>query len=91
MKPLLVAATIVLAVPATGGRAEAQNYPWCAYYANDLGENCGFATYEQCMENVPGIGGSCERNTQYGPPAAGGPGSTLSRPPRPPRHKRSHP
>jgi len=59
----------------TGGictRAEALNYPWCAYYDGGRGgggTNCGFTTYQQCMATVSGIGGFCERNTQYVPPA----------------------
>lgn len=39
----------------------AQNYPWCAYY--DLGtagfRNCGFATLQQCLNDVSGLGGNC--------------------------------
>lgn len=46
----------------------AQNYPWCAYYAK-AGANCGFATYEQCMEALSGNGGFCNINSQYVPPA----------------------
>jgi len=49
--------------------ASAQNYPWCAYYGDDFGgTNCGFVSYEQCMATVTGIGGFCDRNTQYIPP-----------------------
>jgi hypothetical protein len=48
--------------------AQAQNYPWCAYYSGDGGpRNCGFQTFEQCQADVSGIGGSCRRNTQYEP------------------------
>jgi hypothetical protein len=32
------------------------------------GTNCGFTTFQQCLDNVPGIGGFCDRNTQYRPP-----------------------
>jgi hypothetical protein len=51
--------------------AQAQNYPWCATYSMGTGgsQNCGFSSFEQCMENVRGIGGFCDRNTQYVPPA----------------------
>jgi hypothetical protein len=31
--------------------------------------NCGFSTFEQCLETVHGIGGFCERNDWYQPPA----------------------
>jgi hypothetical protein len=41
--------------------AEAQNYPWCAYYNFGFGgaTNCGFVTYQQCLATVRGVGGSC--------------------------------
>lgn len=53
--------------------AEAQNYPWCAYYSAGRGggggTNCGFTTFAQCQATVSGIGGFCAQNTQYQPPA----------------------
>jgi len=67
MKALLVAGTLLVAAAASS-RAEAQNYPWCAYYGRGDGTNCGFTTYEQCMATVRGIGGFCNINTQYVPP-----------------------
>jgi hypothetical protein len=42
-----------------GNRAQAQNYPWCAYYSmgdDGGGTNCGFTTFEQCMETARGLG-----------------------------------
>jgi Protein of unknown function (DUF3551) len=69
---------------AIGTPAEAQNYPWCANYgspAGDGGTNCGFTTFQQCLATVSGIGGSCDRNTQYVPPGG-------SRAPRHGRHYR---
>jgi Protein of unknown function (DUF3551) len=41
--------------------AEAQEYPWCAYYNFDRGgaRNCGFATFQQCLAAVRGVGGNC--------------------------------
>jgi hypothetical protein len=62
----VAAATAALAPP-----AHAQtNYPWCAHYGNGTGGamNCGFTTFEQCLETVRGIGGFCERNDWYRPP-----------------------
>jgi len=48
--------------------AHAQNYPWCAYYGGpDGARNCGFETFAQCQADISGIGGSCQRNTQYQP------------------------
>ena len=55
----LVAAATALGAPAP---AQAQNYPWCAYYgAGFEGTNCGFSSFAQCMADVSGIGGFCER------------------------------
>jgi hypothetical protein len=73
MRSLFVALVILVLAAAIGTRAEAQNYPWCAYYGGGEeggGTNCGFVSFEQCMETVRGIGGFCDRNTQYRPPAA---------------------
>jgi Protein of unknown function (DUF3551) len=80
MRLLLLAPAIFFTVVAMSGKASAQNYPWCAYYGDDSGENCGFSTYGQCMQTIAGMGGSCERNTQYVPPP--GPRATLRYRPR---------
>ncbi len=72
MRILLFVLGILVGIAAIGTRAEAQNYPWCAYYSggddDGGGTNCGFTTFEQCMATVSGIGGFCMRNTQYQPP-----------------------
>jgi hypothetical protein len=39
-------------------------YPWCAFMGC-LGENCGFATYQQCRATLSGIGGYCGINPWY--------------------------
>jgi hypothetical protein len=41
--------------------AKAQNGEWCAYYNTGDGgsRNCGFATFEECLATVRGIGGNC--------------------------------
>jgi hypothetical protein len=69
---LLFAVMAICGTVAAASRAEAQNYPWCSYYtaSGGGGTNCGFTTFAQCMDNVRGIGGFCDRNTQYRP--AGG-------------------
>ena len=67
MKLLIAILAICLDVAATT-RAEAQ-YPWCSYTASGGGgSDCGFTTFQQCLDNVRGIGGFCDRNTQYQPP-----------------------
>ena len=56
--------------------AEAQNYPWCAYYNGKFGgTNCGFTTFQQCLDTVSGIGGFCQLNNLYQPPPGPHPSS----------------
>ena len=60
-----IAAIASLLALATPVRAEIE-YPWCAQYGGrDGGRNCGFVSYEQCMETVRGMGGFCEQNLFY--------------------------
>ena len=71
MKALLVILAIFAVTAGIGTRAQAQNYPWCATYdVGDAAYNCGFVSREQCMATVRGIGGFCNLNAQYVPPAA---------------------
>jgi hypothetical protein len=71
MRHYLFAMAIVVAALTVGGRAEAQNYPWCAQYSGLGGTNCGFTTRAQCQATLAGMGGFCVRNTMYRP--GGGP------------------
>jgi Domain of unknown function (DUF4399) len=48
-----------LAVDA-GSQAQAQA-PWCHIDARGV-TNCGYYSFEQCRQNIPGSGGSCVRN-----------------------------
>ena len=44
-------------------QAEAQNYPWCAIYSGGMGgggTNCGFTTFQQCMDTARGLGSFCQ-------------------------------
>jgi Protein of unknown function (DUF3551) len=52
-----------LALTALPGR-EAAAAAYCAYSGGIRGgyENCGFYTWEQCLENIRGMGGHCMRN-----------------------------
>jgi Protein of unknown function (DUF3551) len=71
MKPLLFGIGILAAVSSFSPRAQAQNYPWCAYLGGGMGGggvNCGFVSFEQCMETARGNGSDCRVNTQYSPP-----------------------
>jgi uncharacterized protein DUF3551 len=78
MKLSLFFLGILAATVCVGQSAEAQNYPWCAYYGPHFGAtNCGFATFQQCLAAISGVGGSCGANPMYQP---------APRPYRPPRH-----
>ena len=48
-------------------------YPWCAQYGGRMGgaANCGFTTFEQCLDALRGNGGACVQNPWYEPPPAG--------------------
>jgi hypothetical protein len=61
---------ICVGIVGVGTHAEAQNYPWCAIYSGRAGggTNCGFTTFEQCMDTARGLGSFCQPNTQYVPP-----------------------
>jgi len=80
MRILLLLLAAYVAAVAVGTRAEAQNYPWCAYYSGGGvggGTNCGFITFQQCMETARGLGSLCQPNTQYQPPPGPHPPSKL--------------
>ena len=75
MRLLLITVSTLTAVILFGTSAEAQNYPWCAIYSEGGaggGTNCGFTTFEQCMETARGLGSLCQPNTQYQPPPGKG-------------------
>lgn len=78
MRRFIIATVVAIAamiVFAPARPAAAIEYPWCAQYSGGEdgggGRNCGFVSFEQCMQTVRGMGGSCERNLFYeGQPAA---------------------
>jgi len=70
MRFLLLMLGIIAGTAWIGTPAQAQSYPWCAVLnMGDTSYNCGFDTEAQCKESVSGIGGFCEKNTQYVLPA----------------------
>jgi hypothetical protein len=91
MRALLFVAVILAVTGAVSTPAQAQNYPWCAQYGGGDtggGTNCGFTTFEQCLATLSGMGGFCNRNTQYVPP----PGPHAAAVTQAPwRHHRRHP
>ena len=71
MRAVLPVLSILIAAVGLSTRADAQNYPWCAHYSGGgMGGamNCGFTTFQQCLDTVSGIGGFCEKNDWYKPP-----------------------
>src|SRR5215471_6822373 len=67
MRFVLLALSVIAATTVLNTPTKAQNYPWCAYYGGKEGggTNCGFTTFQQCLDTVSGIGGSCQRNNLY--------------------------
>jgi hypothetical protein len=61
----LVAAAMLMGTPPASAQ-NAPNAPWCAYYDRDTA-NCGFFTFEQCLQTISGIGGWCQPNPWYVP------------------------
>jgi hypothetical protein len=72
MKLALFVLGILFVTTAISSRADAQNYPWCVLWSGKAGgsRNCGFVSFDQCMQTAQGAGGFCMQNTQYEPPAA---------------------
>jgi hypothetical protein len=80
MRTLLLVFGISVGIVGIGNRAEAQNYPWCAHYGTGFESmNCGFTTFQQCLDTVRGIGGFCMQNNTYQPPQLLGPRSRRTR------------
>ena len=66
MRLLLAVLSICVGLVSMGENAEAQNYPWCAHLGTGFeSTNCGFTTFQQCMDTVRGIGGFCMVNNTY--------------------------
>lgn len=64
MRISLTVLGILVALAAMVAPAEAREYPWCATYRSGS-RNCGFATHEQCMKALSGVGGVCTHNSHY--------------------------
>lgn len=60
---LAALATPTLLTPSTG---HADPYKYCSVTSYMGGTtNCGFTTYEQCMQTTRGMGGTCQVNQFY--------------------------
>ena len=71
MKFLLLVFSVITVATVINSPTKAQNYPWCAQYSDGSGGamNCGFASLQQCLADVSGIGGFCTQNSTYQPSA----------------------
>jgi hypothetical protein len=70
MRPYAISLAVVVGAAAIVLPAQAQNYPWCANFADGAGVNCGFSSYQQCMTTSQGSGGYCTKNNLYVAPNA---------------------
>lgn len=66
---MLGAAAAIATMSAFAQPAKAAiEYPWCAQLSEEGAggaRNCGFDSFDQCMQTVRGIGGICEENALY--------------------------
>jgi len=71
--PIGLLVLIVVTLPVHSAMAQsAYSYPWCATYGRAPSTSCYFASWEQCMATISGIGGICYTNPYFQPPAAAG-------------------
>src|SRR5262245_8275804 len=65
-----MAAMALLGAVVAASPASATNYPWCTTGAmQEFGaRNCGFVSFEQCMDTARGNGQNCDRNPFYEEP-----------------------
>ena len=81
MKSSLFLLGVLAAIVCIEKPAEAQSGGWCAYLdggGHDGSRECGFATLQQCLATVRGVGGNCSPSPYYEPP-------------RYPRYRRGYP
>lgn len=66
---ILAIAVAVLSVGAgSSAKAESRGARWCAWY-DAYANNCGFATFQQCLATISGVGGICRENVNWAPAA----------------------
>ena len=70
MRYILLVLGVVTLSTVLNTPSRAQNYPWCAQYGGTPSgpTNCGFVTFQQCLDTISGIGGFCVRNNLYQAP-----------------------
>lgn len=84
MRTLSILALVIAAIGLNARDAQAQGkyWPWCARY-DGWTIVCGFATFQQCLATISGVGGICQPNV-LPPPVAGGVRTKRT------RHARGH-
>ena len=59
----ILAGTVTLCGAIDAGRGARAEGPWCAYdYGYNQYQNCGYHTFQQCLDSVSGVGGFCRPN-----------------------------
>jgi hypothetical protein len=81
MRRSLLMLGILAGVFGLAGRAEAQDYPWCAHldFGADESVNCSFVSFEQCQAEFHGVGGFCMANNTYQAPLPAHPSSRAKK------------
>jgi hypothetical protein len=68
----IAAATAVLGSRNAATADTRRPAPWCAYLGGESGGyDCGYYTFEQCMETARGLGNYCVPNPWAPPPPRG--------------------
>jgi hypothetical protein len=65
MRMIVVGAVVLGALAASGSSANAWRhgwYPWCAWLSTGLYYDCFYATLQQCVVSIRGVGGTCGVN-----------------------------
>jgi Protein of unknown function (DUF3551) len=62
-KHIICAAAVLMLVGGMSGSAKADG-SWCAYYDWST-YNCGFHSYQQCLDTIWGAGGWCRPNQNW--------------------------
>jgi hypothetical protein len=91
MRKFVLIALMAVAVLSITSRPShaAYNYPWCAQYYDRSGIfSCAFASFEQCLTTMSGIGGNCMQNPNYTPAPL--PRAEYRRPTKPRRHAHAY-
>jgi hypothetical protein len=64
---ILMMAVLLGGIQTSGAQSAVSAYPWCAIYGNrsNNARSCYFASWDQCMTTLSGIGGLCVPSPYY--------------------------